>query len=103
MLRSTTHKKLRPEKTADLVSRHKHVLWSRFALRATVVSVAIACGALVFRNLDLVPDLSYVDANILSGSRDGQYHSIIERLAGAAAGQGGTIENIPSPWTRMPH
>lgn len=82
------------EKTADLVSRHKHLLWSRFALRASVVSIAIACGALLFRNLDLVPDLSYVDVKILSGSPEGQYHAIVERLADAASDQGGVIHNI---------
>ncbi len=88
------------EKTADLISRHKHVLWSRFALRASVISIAIAFGALFFRNLDLVPDLSYVDIKILSGSPEGQYHSMIERLVSAAADQQARVSNITTRGSR---
>ncbi len=87
---------MRLEKTTDVISRHKHLLWSRFALRASVVSIAIGLGALFFRNLDLVPDLSYLNIQILSGSPEGQYHSLIERLAGAAAEQGASISNTTS-------
>lgn len=90
----------RLEKTADVVARHKHVLWSRFALRASVVSIAIAFGALLFRNLDVVPDLSYLDLDILSGSEEGHYHSIVERLASAAAEQEGTVRNIATRGSR---
>lgn len=88
------------EKTADLVSRHKHALWGRFVLRASVVSIAIAFGALFFRNLDLVPDLSYVDLAILSGSPSGQYHSLVERLAGTAAEQNARITNLTTSGSR---
>jgi hypothetical protein len=49
---------------------------------------------LFFRNLDLVPDLSYVDVKILSGSPEGQYHSMIERLVKAAADQQAKVSNI---------
>ncbi|MDJ0808251.1 MAG: hypothetical protein QNJ78_15645 [Gammaproteobacteria bacterium] len=91
---------MRFEKTADLVSRHKHVLWSRFALRASVVSIAIAIGALFFRNLDLVPDLSYVNVKILSGSPEGQYHSMIERLVTAATDEQAQISNLPTRGSR---
>lgn len=87
---------MRLEKTAEVISRHKHVLWSRFALRASVVSIAIGLGALFFRNLDLVPDLSYLDINILSGSTEGQYHSLVERLARNAAAEGARIRNASS-------
>jgi hypothetical protein len=100
MSRSFKRNTVRLEKTADVVSRHKHVLWSRFALRASVVSIAIGLGALFFRNLDLVPDLSYVDINILSGSPEGQYHSLIEHLAGIATEQGARVGNTPSRGSR---
>ncbi len=83
-------------KTAELISRHKHVLWARFALRAFVVSLTIAIGALLLHDLDLVPDFSYVDIHILSGSPDGQYYSVVTRLANAANSQGGTIHNVVS-------
>jgi TRAP-type uncharacterized transport system substrate-binding protein len=65
-----------------------------------VVSIAIAVGALFFRNLDLSPNLSYLSVDVLSGSREGQYHSIVERLAGAAAQQQGTIRNIATQGSR---
>jgi len=100
MLGSMKKTAMRIEKTADLVSRHKHILWSRFALRASVVSVAIAFGALFFRNLDLVPDLSYVDVKILSGSHEGQYYSMIERLVSAAADQQARISNVTTRGSR---
>lgn len=90
----------RLEKTADLISRHKHVLWARFALRAAIVSIAIAMGALLFRDLDLVPDLSYVDLHILSGSTEGQYHSVVSSLTDTAKMEGGTIHNIVSRGSR---
>ncbi len=80
-------------KTAELISRHKQVLWARFALRSIVVSLTIAIGALLFRNLDLVPDLSYVDIHVLSGSPDGQYYSLVDALAKTADTQGGKIHN----------
>lgn len=91
---------MRFEKTADLLSRHKHVLWGRFALRATVISIAIAFGALFFRNLDLVPDLSYVDVKILSGSTEGHYYSMIERLAIAATDEQAMIGNLTTRGSR---
>jgi len=55
--------------TEDLLSRHKYLLWGKFVLRASVVTVAVA--ALLFRDLDLAPDLSYLDVAILSGSPEG--------------------------------
>ncbi len=91
---------MRFEKTTDLVSRHKHILWSRFALRASVVSIAIAFGALFFRNLDLVPDLSYVDVKILSGSLEGHYYSMVEHLISAAADQNAKISNVSTRGSR---
>ncbi len=100
MISSNKKSTARLQKTADLVSRHKHVLWSRFALRASVISIAIAIGALFFRNLDLVPDLSYVKVGILSGSLEGQYHSMVERLAGSAAREGAKISNITTRGSR---
>lgn len=100
MPRSSKRSTARLEKTADVVSRHKHVLWSRFALRASVVSIAIGLGALFFRNLDLVPDLSYVDVQILSGSPEGQYYAWIDRLAVTAAEQGARIVNVTSRGSR---
>ncbi len=96
MSRSFKRKPVRVENTADVVSRHKHVLWSRFALRASVVSIAIGLGALFFRNLDLVPDLSYVYVQILSGSPEGQYHSLVEGLARTAAEEAARIGNVTS-------
>lgn len=86
----------RLEKTADLVSRHKMMLWGRFALRASVLAIAIALGALFFRGLDLSTDLSYLDVAILSGSAEGQYHATIKQLAGAATQTEGRIQNIAS-------
>ncbi|MET0064726.1 MAG: TAXI family TRAP transporter solute-binding subunit [Candidatus Thiodiazotropha sp.] len=96
MSKSARPKKIRLEKTSFLISRHKRILWGRFALRASVVSIAIGLGALLFRNLDLVPDLSYVELAVLSGSEEGQYHSMVERLASTAAAEGATIINTPS-------
>jgi hypothetical protein len=88
------------EKTVDVVTRHKMVLWGRFALRASVVTLAIAAGALLFRDLDLGADLSFLEVNILSGSPEGQYHAAVERLAHAAAAQRGTIHNTASRGSR---
>lgn len=92
--------KFKLEKTSDLISRHKNILWARFALRAIVVSIAIAIGALLFRDLDLVPDLSYVDLNILSGNEEGQYHKIVANLAQSAVAKEAVIRNIPSQGSR---
>ncbi len=83
-----------------MVARHKHVLWARFALRASVVSIAIAAGALFFRNLDLAPDMSYLDVSVLSGTPEGYYHSRVERLARAAAEEEGTIRNVATRGSR---
>ena len=88
-----------PEKTADLVARYKHALWVRFAVRASVVALAIAGGALLFRSLDLIPDLSYVEVSVLSGSPEGNYYTTIEHL-GRSATQGAKIDNIPGPGSR---
>ena len=86
--------------TAELISRHKYSLWGKFALRASVVSIAIAVAALLFRDLDLAPGLSYLDVAILSGSPEGQYHAIVERLAQAGKRQDGRIDNIVSQGSR---
>lgn len=86
----------RLEKTKDLVSRHKMALRARFALRASVLTLAIALGALVFRDLDLSTDLSYLDTAILSGSPEGQYFKTVQRLAESAAEREGRIENLVS-------
>jgi TRAP-type uncharacterized transport system substrate-binding protein len=64
------------------------------------VSLAVAFGALFFRDLDLVPDLSYVDIMILSGSPEGQYHAMVERLINAAAEQNAKISNISTRGSR---
>ncbi len=90
----------RLEKTVDVVARHKHVLWARFALRASVISIAIAAGALFFRGLDLAPDMSYLDVSVLSGSPEGHYHSVVERLARTAADEQGTVRNISTRGSR---
>ncbi len=100
MPRSINQAGISSNKASAVVARHKHLLWSKFALRAMVVSIAIAAGALFFRNLDLSPDLSYLSVDILSGSREGHYHSIVERLAGAAAQQEGTIRNVSTQGSR---
>ena len=90
----------RLEKTTDVVTRHKHVLWGRFVLRASVISIAIAIGALFFRNLDLAPDMSYVDVSILSGSPEGQYYAMVERLITTAVAQEATVRNIVTGGSR---
>lgn len=90
----------RPERTAVVVARHRHALWAKFALRASVVAVVIGLGALVIRTLDLVPDFSYVDLAVLSGSAEGQYHAQVERLTRAAAQQGASINNIATRGSR---
>lgn len=59
-----------------------------------VVSIAIAAGALFFHSLDLSPSLSHLNVDMLSGSREGHYHSMVERLAGAATQQKGRINNV---------
>lgn len=88
------------EKTSDVVARHKVALWGRFALRASVVTLAIAGGALLFRGLDLSTDLAFLDAAILSGSPEGQYHAAVDRLAFIADQQEGRVQNIASRGSR---
>ena len=90
----------RLEKTADVVTRHKYVLWGRFALRASIVSITIAIGALFFRSLDLSPDMSYVDVSILSGSPEGPYHAMVERLVMTAVEEEATVRNIATRGSR---
>jgi hypothetical protein len=88
-----------PEDTAEVVARYKHALWVRFAVRASIVALAIAGGALLFRSLDLVPDLSYVEVSVLSGSPEGNYYATVERL-GRSATQGAKIQNVQGPGSR---
>lgn len=88
------------ESTAEIVSRQKMMLWGRFVLRASVVALAIGLGALYFRGLDLSTDLSYLDAAILSGVPEGQYHASIDKLVAAAAAQHGHVSNVTSNGSR---
>lgn len=97
---SRKQRRVRLEKTADVIARHKHVLWGRFALRASVIAIAIAAGALFVRTLDLTPDMSHLDVSILSGSPEGHYHSIVARLAIAAAEEEGAVSNVTTQGSR---
>jgi TRAP-type uncharacterized transport system substrate-binding protein len=57
------------------------------------VVVAVIIGA---ANLDRRPDLSHVDVAFLSGSEQGNYHAIVERLATEAKQRDGRVRNLAS-------
>ncbi len=62
----------------------------RVALGGALLAALVAGAAAV----DLEPDLSHLDVSVLSGSRAGHYHAVVEAMAREAAKRGGRIENV---------
>ena len=73
----------------------KRALRSPWVRVAAVVALLVAIGAWVAR-LDLRPSLAHLHVAVLSGSPDGNYHAVVERLGAAAAKKRGTIDDVPS-------
>jgi TRAP-type uncharacterized transport system substrate-binding protein len=72
----------------------------RAPLRAIAAGTVIAlfvAGFIVVATSSRNPDLSHVKAAFLSGSEDGNYHAVVERVAAEVRRRGGRIENVPSP------
>src|SRR4051794_33523830 len=63
---------------------------ARFAIGVLL----IALFALAIARLDLRPDLHHVKVSMLSGSPEGNYHAIVDRVAEAAARKRGRVANV---------
>ncbi len=61
--------------------------------RLLVILGVVAGLTVAFAMLDLDPDLSHLKVGVLSGSPEGNYHALVERLAEEAAEQRGRIDN----------
>ncbi len=77
-------------------SARKRSLLDNPWVRGTLVFVAFAALAVVFAVVDLDPDLGHLDVGIASGSPQGNYHAVVERLALEAEERDGHIENLTS-------
>ena len=66
------------------------------ALRAALVFAAFVVIAVLVATVGRTPDLSQVKVAFLSGSKDGNYYSIVAKVAAQARIQRGRIENLAS-------
>ena len=62
------------------------------------LGAAVLIG-LIFTVLDLAPNLSHMDLNILSGSESGQNHTLVKQIAEDAAKRSGAVANIVTQGT----
>ncbi len=65
----------------------------RFPVRVAAIFGLIAVVGLLFTLIDLSPNLSRLDARMLSGPQQGNYYALVQRLANRAGAQGGTLRN----------
>ena len=65
-------------------------------LRIGAVGIVIALLAFVVSRVDFTHDFHRLRARVLSGPAEGNYHTIVERLAARAAKTRGALENVTS-------
>src|SRR5262245_25628940 len=80
----------------NALTRARTFLARSRAVRIVSPILLFALLALLASRLDLRPDLAHLRIGLLSGAEQGNYHSIADRLAQAAARKGGRIENLSS-------
>src|SRR5882762_4999536 len=68
----------------------------RMGIRLGVIALVIDALGLLCSRLDRQRDLKHLKVGFLSGSAEGNYHAIVDRLAARAAPRHGHIENLTS-------
>ncbi|MEN0065172.1 MAG: TAXI family TRAP transporter solute-binding subunit [Myxococcota bacterium] len=63
-------------------------------VRGVLVLAAFAALAVGFAVVDLDPDLAHVDVRVLSGSEQGNYHAVVDRMAQEAEDHDGMVDNV---------
>lgn len=72
----------------------------RSNLGAAILSLVLVIGLVAgLASLDFTPNLSHLDVTILSGSEQGQYYAVTERLARLAKEQEGRVRNVATAGT----
>jgi uncharacterized protein len=72
----------------------------RAGVGAAVLSLVLVVGLVAgLASLDFTPNLSHLDVTILSGSEQGQYYAVTERLARLAKEQEGNVHNVATAGT----
>ena len=72
----------------------------RTGLGAALLSLVLVVGLVAgLASLDFSPNLSHLDVTILSGSEQGQYYALTERLARLAKEQDGRVNNVATAGT----
>jgi TRAP-type uncharacterized transport system substrate-binding protein len=66
------------------------------ALKSALVFAILVAAIIGATQLDRAPDLSHVDVAFLSGSEQGNYHAIVERIGAEARRRDGRVRNVPS-------
>lgn len=82
-------------KAAQPLPETKTPLSSPWARAALALLAVLLLGALASR-IDFRHDLHRLDARMLSGAREGNYHAVVDRLAQRASARRGHVENLPS-------
>lgn len=67
-----------------------------FAKKVGVVLGVLALLAFIVSRIDFDRDMRRLDAGMLSGSKDGNYHAIVESLAERAGAKNGKLRNVES-------
>lgn len=72
----------------------------RTGVGAVVLSVVLVVGLIAgLASLDFSPNLSHLDVTILSGSEQGQYYALTERMATLAKEHEGQVNNVATAGT----
>jgi TRAP-type uncharacterized transport system substrate-binding protein len=66
------------------------------AKKVALVVVAFALVALLVSRIDFARDMHRLDAGMLGGAKDGNYHTLVGELASLAANRAGRIQNLES-------
>lgn len=71
----------------------------RFPVKLVVILAIALLITLVVSVLDLSPNLSRLDAGMLSGPERGNYHAVVDSLAARARDEGGRLRNLTTGGT----
>ncbi len=75
---------------------HKHAHWSTIVRRGVAVVLALVIVGALVAQLEVKRDLHRLDAGLLSGAQEGNYHAIAVELAALAAKENGKLRDVTS-------